>query len=385
VKIRNIILLTTFSFLVIIHVISAQSKKADLPVINFSKDYPKKEIRLQDIADIEYVPLETTDDILLSGEARLSFVSEKYILVHEPRHGDIFVFNRNGKIHSHFNHKGQSGQEYTWMAGGAIFDEKNEEIFVCSQSIQVYSLLGEYKRTLKISTIENDMKVYNFDDETLLIYEGVSVDPYFKREAKAKPYTFISKKDGSVVSVLNLHLPKRYSNRFPKIEGKMWAPIIMYYSHNPYYGQDYVIADMSSDTLYLLTTDKKLTPLLTREPSVHASIEPRTIWTPLLTTDRFLIIGLVLMDFSSRGGRIPILMYEFETGEISNVSFLGDQGKWTPGSSSPISKNMSAKLVDSQKIINDHKRKKLGGNVEKFARTLNEDDNPVVKIVNFNK
>ena len=35
----------------------------NLPVIDLSKNYPKKEIRLQDIADIEYVPLETKDDV----------------------------------------------------------------------------------------------------------------------------------------------------------------------------------------------------------------------------------------------------------------------------------------------------------------------------------
>ena len=96
-------------------IINAQSKADNLPVFDFSKNYPQKKMRLQEMADIEYVPLETTDDILLSDGAVLSAVTDKYILVHETRHGDIFVFDRNtGKLYSHFNHKGQSGQEYTW-------------------------------------------------------------------------------------------------------------------------------------------------------------------------------------------------------------------------------------------------------------------------------
>lgn len=384
-KIKNLILLIPL-FLMGSQVISSQSKTGDLPVLDFSKDYPKKEIRLQDIADIEYISLETTDDLLLSGEAALSSVSDKYILVYEPRLGDVFVFNRNGKIYSHFNHKGQSGQEHLWISAGAILDEKNDEIFVCSQSIQVYSLRGEYKRTLKINTIQNEMKVLNFSNEALLIYEDVNVDPYVKSTTKEKPYSLISKKDGSLISVLDIHLPKRYSTRMHKELGNnRYTAIILYFPQSMYYGQDLVIADISSDTLYQLTPNKKLTPLLTRKPSVHTS-EPRTVWTTQLTTDKFIIIGLIAFEFNSKGGKFPMLMYEFETGKISNVSFLyteENRGKWSPGTSPSIAKNSTAELIQAQSIIDTYRLKRLKGNFEKLATTLSEDDNPVVRIITF--
>jgi hypothetical protein len=54
-------------------------------VFDFSKNYSQKKLRLQDMADFEYVPLETTDDVLLGGSSELSAVSDKYILVHEVR------------------------------------------------------------------------------------------------------------------------------------------------------------------------------------------------------------------------------------------------------------------------------------------------------------
>lgn len=125
-KKKNCILLF-ISFLMCSQVISPQSKSGDLPVFDFSKNYPQKKLRLQDMADIEYVLLETTDDILLGGSSELSAVSDKYILVHEVRRGDIFVFDRKtGKLHSHFNHKGQGGMEYNWIANGTILDEKKD-------------------------------------------------------------------------------------------------------------------------------------------------------------------------------------------------------------------------------------------------------------------
>lgn len=106
-NINHLILL--FSFLLLgSEVVSSQSKAGNLPIIDISKQYPKKEVCLQDVADSEYVPLETTDDVLLSGIATLSAVTNKYILIHEPRQGDIYVFDRKGKLYSHFNHLGQS-------------------------------------------------------------------------------------------------------------------------------------------------------------------------------------------------------------------------------------------------------------------------------------
>jgi hypothetical protein len=388
-KIKNLILLMAV-FLTGSQVMTPQSKTGDLPVINISKEYPPKEKRLQDIADIEYITLETTDDVLLSGYAMLSYVSDKYILVHEPTLGDIYVFNRTGKIYSHFNHKGPSGREYPWIGAGTIFDEKNEEIFVCSHTIHVYSLSGEYKRTLKINTDIYETKVFNFNDETLLVYDDVHVDPYIKSAIKTNPYRLISKKDGSLISILDIHLPKRYSTRIAQIENNSWRPVSIYYPYSMYYGQDFVIADISSDTLYLLTQNRELTPLLIRKPSVHAS-EPRIVWTTLLTTDKFILLAPIPLVFNSRGrgggGRISVLMYEFETGDTSKPSILDVEfgmRRWSPGRSpSVMVKNMTAELIQTPSIIEAYRKKRLKGDIEKLAMTLAEEDNPVLRIIKF--
>ncbi|MDR1223233.1 MAG: 6-bladed beta-propeller [Tannerella sp.] len=388
-KIKNLILLTPF-FLTGSQVTSSQSKTDDLPIIDISKEYQKKELRLQDIAAIEYIPLETTDDVLLSDKATLSYVSDSYILVHELIRGDIFVFNRNGKIHSHFNHKGASGQEYTWIGAGTMLDEKEEEIFVCSHTIHIYSLSGEYRRTLNIKLNHYETKVFNFDDETLLIYDDVHVEqPGMKSNPpKTNPYRLVSKKDGSTVSVLDIHLPERYSTRFAEKVGNDWRPTFIYYPHSMYYGQDFVIADISSDTLYLLTQNRELIPLLIRRPSVHASSDPRTVWTTLLTTNKFTLMGTIPIAFNRRGGRIPIFMYEFETGEISKPSILDtefDMDKWSPPGNPPAmtTKNRTAELIQAPSIVEAYRKNQLKGNAEKFAATLDENDNPVVRIIKF--
>ena len=365
----------------------------ELPVIDLSKSHPKKEIHLQDIADIEYIPLETTDDVLLNQVAVLHYISNNYIVItNVDRRGNIFIFNRNGKIISYFNRQGQGGEEYIGITS-VVFDEKNEEIFVLSNQnhrILVYSVSGEYKRTLKYSTDWMIWSAYNWDDETLLIY-----DEYFsnqKREVNEKPYVLLSKKDGSVVSALDIHLPVRYSNRIAiDLGNNMIAPASVPFTiSNRHYGyQDYVIADLSSDTIYRLTKNRDLTPWLVHKPSVHTS-DPRRVWSFLLTTDKFIVLETTVLDYIAleKNSSIPskTLMYEFATGETSEITFVWDD----MGMSyffylydADMPKNMSARLMLASTILARYKANKLKGDAEKLAQTLDEEDNHVLVIIKF--
>ncbi len=368
-----------------------QSQSGSLPVVDLSKNYPLEKLRLQDMASVEYVPLETTDDILLSGNAALSAVGDKYILVHEFQLGDIYLFDRHtGKLKFHFNHKGQSGMEYTWIKNGTILDEKAEEIYVCSQFIQVYSLEGKYKRTLKINCFDHDMSILNYDDQSLLIYDDIVIEPGREKETTHTPYRFISKKDGSPMGTLDIYFPQRVPLAIAQQEGNMWRPYKFSYPSNARFGDDLMLMNVSSDTLYKLSPQKRLTPIFTRTPSVYAS-KLRNIWMPLLTTDKFMLFGTFVIDFNSTGGKIPKFMYDFKTGQVKRVSIIdhelnyGIRGprEWDSGSGTAIAKNKSAEFVSAPAMLEAYQKKRLKGNGNEVAKNLLEDDNQVVRILTF--
>ena len=368
-----------------------QSQSGSLPVVDLSKNYPLEKLRLQDMASVEYVPLETTDDILLSGNAALSAVGDKYILVHEFQLGDIYLFDRHtGKLKSHFNHKGGSGMEYTWIKNGTILDEKAEEIYVCSQFIQVYSLEGKYKRTLKINCFDHDMSIFNYDDQSLLIYDDIVIEPGREKETTHTPYRFISKKDGSPMGTLDIYFPQRVPLAIAQQEGNMWRPYKFSYPSNARFGDDLMLMNVSSDTLYKLSPQKRLTPIFTRTPSVYAS-KLRNIWMPLLTTDKFMLFGTFVIDFNSTGGKIPKFMYGFKTGQVKRVSIIdhelnyGIRGprEWDSGSGTAIAKNKSAEFVSAPAMLEAYQKKRLKGNGNEVAKNLLEDDNQVVRILTF--
>ena len=368
-----------------------QSQSGSLPVVDVSKNYSLEKLNLQDMASVEYVPLETTDDILLSGNAALSAVGDKYILVHEFQLGDIYLFDRHtGKLKSHFNHKGGSGMEYTWIKNGTILDEKAEEIYVCSQFIQVYSLEGKYKRTLKINCFGHDMSILNYDDQSLLIYDDIVIEPGREKETTHTPYRFISKKDGNPMGTLDIYFPQRVPIAIAQQEGNMWRPYKFSYPSNARFGDDLMLMNVSSDTLYKLSPQKRLTPIFTRTPSVYAS-KLRNIWMPLLTTDKFMLFGTFVIDFNSTGGKIPKFMYDFKTGQVKRVSIVdhelnyGIRGprEWDSGSGTAIAKNKSAEFVSAPAMLEAYQKKRLKGNGNEVAKNLLEDDNQVVRILTF--
>jgi hypothetical protein len=115
---------------------NSTQNQGNIPMIDLSQEYPERKISLQELGgEIEYIPLETADDVLLDQNAKIVLVSDKHIIIsNNDFSGDIFIFGRDGKIISHFNHIGQSGEEYTQLRQ-LIFDEKNKN-FLCLLSIK---------------------------------------------------------------------------------------------------------------------------------------------------------------------------------------------------------------------------------------------------------
>ncbi len=99
-----------------------------------------------------------------------------------------------------------------------------------------------------------------------------------------------------------------------------------------------------------------------------------------------MIIGEVLLDFNSKGGKIPTFMYEFKTGKINKVEFLdseSERGTLRFGSSPAIAKNMTAQFMQAPSFISMHKNIQMKGNSIKSMMSQKEDDNPLVRIIKF--
>ena len=66
-----------------------------LCVIDVTREYPVEKVNIHDVADVEYVPLETTRNSLLASDCSVFRISDDYITVaSRVDNGNIFFFNR---------------------------------------------------------------------------------------------------------------------------------------------------------------------------------------------------------------------------------------------------------------------------------------------------
>ena len=115
----------------------------DFIMVDVTASYPKKELILQNFMDVEYIPLETTNEFICQG--LVMDIGKKYVIViNRNFDGDIFIFNRSGKGVKKINRKGQGNGEYTYITGITL-DENRNEMFVnehLAKRIIVYDMDG---------------------------------------------------------------------------------------------------------------------------------------------------------------------------------------------------------------------------------------------------
>ena len=175
-----------------------KEEKTNVITVDVTTTYPKKELVLQDLMDVEYIPLETNDEFITQGSVMA--IGEKYILVKNWSHdGNIFVFDRKtGKGIRKINRKGQGDGEYSFI-NGIILDEDNNEMFVncaSTKKIYVYDLSGNFKRDFKHVEGGEYLEVFNYDKNNLICYD---MSLYYKegqpREENRSYHLIISKQE----------------------------------------------------------------------------------------------------------------------------------------------------------------------------------------------
>ena len=103
-----------------------QKGQQDIGIWHFdvTKEYPTKEIYIQDIADVDYIPLETNDSMLWLGRD-IAFFDDDHIIAANPRTG-VLIHNREGEALHSFHHLGGGPEEYRGLYF-ADYDKKEDD------------------------------------------------------------------------------------------------------------------------------------------------------------------------------------------------------------------------------------------------------------------
>lgn len=359
--------------------------------IDMYKEYPQKDIFIQDIADIEYIPLESRSDILLNGFSLNKICMSDSLIVVYNSEGTIFVFNRQGKNIYAFNHLGRGGEEYVNIKKMAV-DFTGQEIYINDdlQKICVYNLDGSFKRTFKLPSgcyITNHL--FNYDKESLLGCFSSTIQPpeYLVEAIDKQPYLLISKKDGSSTP-LELTFQERILSmaiiREPNsIELVTW-PLTTIMKN----GTEFIIADYGTDTIYRLE-GTTLKPCFLKSPSSTWKKELPIVGWGVFKTDRYTFMAF--MELSRRPNLFyKRIVYDQQTREIfeytlMNRDYLPTRKMFFDSYENEYdlpSGYARFNLLPTE-LKNDYHAGILSGKLKEIAATLDEDANPVLMLVKF--
>jgi hypothetical protein len=360
----------------------------DFITVDVTASYPKKELILQDFMDVEYIPLETTDEFLCQGLVQ-HIGKDIIVVINRGQDGDIFIFDRKGKALKKINRKGQGAEEYTDITRLTL-DEDAGEIFVSdgfAKKIAVYDTDGNFKRSFKHKEGAWYETVYNFDRENLICHDNASGN-------KGQSFVIISKQDGSITKDIQIPFEEK---KFPWLRTKDEASNINYYlapsGNHPIvpYLDGWMLVDPSADTLYRYYPDHTMTPFIVKTPPIR-SLDPE-IWLFISTivTDRYCFMEVVKKE----GDAIKLiglpttnLIYDKQEKSIFECTVYNDDystKEYAYMTFRPVNNEIAAWHLEAYSLIESYGKGKLKGKLKEIAAELDEDSNPVIMLVKHKK
>ena len=347
-------------------------------LVDVADNHPKKELLLQDFMDVEYIALETSDEFLCQG--MILDIGENLILARNnfTQDGNLYLFDRKGKGIRVINRRGQGGEEYT-TAYGAVLDEDKEEMYIndtMKKTISVYDLTGRFKRSFRC---EGDLSLdylHNFDDEYLLCAVNVRVN---EGESGKSLLALISKQDGSISGRFEITYKAKKETVFVD-EGNfllyLYSPILSLNNDR------WILTEVSSDTVFSVSSKKLMEPFLARTPSIQL-MDPEVFLFPKMLTDRYYFMervkkqnGFDRTDWTY--DREEKTFYEYT---LHNADYTDKQRiNTTLWNYVPHARTAYWQIINAHELVKAYEQGRLKGKLKEIAARLDEDSNPVVML-----
>ena len=353
---------------------------SELIHINLRGRFPEREIRLEEVADIEFLQLETHVDYLFRGFPQI--ITTTKIIFANPFNGDVIVFSRDGNPLSRFNRQGGGPMEFPQFRG-IVFDEITNEIFIRTVGrIMVYSLTGEFLRVLPIDEQRAvSVSMWQYDAESLVLFGG--------SETPLAPFTIISKQDGSVVGTIELPATERKldSTRPMPIPGTDNNLHFDFGSPLSRHRDGFLVNVYASDTVFLYR-NKELTPALVRTPSIGSS-SSFSVLSGFFETENFHFFRHTRFDLARSGFDRRIgtdLMRDRRTGAVYRQRIVFDDFRGrhiTIDYNNVRPSGIGLVRLDLTELQDALEEGRLSGRLKEIVENSDEDGNDVFMLLHF--
>lgn len=348
--------------------------------IDLSGSIPKEERILQDLFEVKYVALETTDSFLTRGF--IEAVSPHLLITYDYGEGCLSLFDRaTGKGIRQIKRQGQGPEEYT-SPSHVIIDEKREELFVSDYSLRkilVYDLKGNFKRSFKTVDENYYTELLDYDDGHLLAYKSPA-GPHDESSC----HLLISKQDGSLTKEIRFPIDQVETPIFT--HGKLTSTPFFYLTAP--YGERWALTVTSSDTIYSFDADGNASPLIVRSPSIHG-MDPQVFLYPTILTDRYYFLRAQKKEFdleTMKGFPTQMLLYDTQEKKLVEYTLINADMEDGPSinfySIRPLGCDaLGALTLQAPDLVEAREAGKLKGKLQSITERLDEESNPVIVLL----
>ena len=362
----------------------------DLPVIDVTKEYKEISLDVHEIADVEYIPLETTDSSVM-WSAFQYVVSDDYVIADDTQY--IFFFDRKtGKFIRKFGYIGDGPEEYTRNYKFAI-DLKTQECFIydmMKNNLQVYDFHGKFLRKHSIQKPIAEFAcwyLYNYDDDHLILYSQFPVaDMNYKDK---HPFYFLHKRTGEI-SAIPLEIEHRLTNVIKR--GTPLGPIIYAGVYSLLHDEEeFLFADFGQDTLYSFK-DRNLKPIAVRTPALKEMDLPIVV-APLSFTEDYMFFYIVRHEYVPSDpweplNEAPHMLWNRKTGEINRIKLYNsdiraEKDIEITGGKQHLPPNCGVSRLRPDFLIEQHEKGNLRNELDSIASHMSEDDNSLLVLYHF--
>lgn len=373
-------------------VIIAQDKVV-VPVVDLGKDYTEKVLKLSDIGNVRYVPLETLEESLIKSYNHIAMDSER-IVITDRSQNQVFIFDENGKFLNKISQCGGGPKDYQRITLSCV-DFGRKFVYIWDNTllnrIKVYDFDGAFVKQINLTAVPWPDQIYVYDDSHLIIH----CDPnnLSKKKVGNVPYLLINTSTGKATP-LNLKVDMPISSMVIKYGSDGLANAANQMDIYPLTknGGKITVSDFSQPIVFQLENGK-LTPIIKRSGVGEFSGGSKRISAVQNVSDRYILFRSFVMRDEKSSGKIQvteprITMYDRANKTIVEVDVYNEDLN-APGVietwNNELPENTAVSVIPKFVLDKRHSQGKLSDTVEKLYSTLDEEANDVLMILTLNK
>jgi hypothetical protein len=357
----------------------------DTPIIDLSSDLPKKSLAISDIAnDITYVPLQTTSDVLLGAIQHIEYYKNMLLILDKQ---DILYFfdAQNGQFIRKINRKGQGPGEYIRLKRFVISNSGTLLLFDDYRHVLLeYTTDGLYTgKSIKVGGASNievmgDLFVMNINEELINFNPSVSHKLFIKNDT----------------SIISQYLPVNRSVIPQKQPPFVFNSYFCHFGEELLYYEpfDYNIYSVCKDSLsvkykfFLGNNELKRSDTYDLQ-TYRDKRQYKLSFNSFIETKQFLFVKATFRNKST------IIAFDKKGNEAYTIESKGSA--CFENDKDGVLKLLPSLFYSDGKIINvfeantikeisisNINNNKYGDNLKKIIKSINEDDNPVLVIMN---